>query len=78
MHSGGGFSFLVGYQFILGIASMQRLSSDHVGGDIFVNSDHSCRLRDLHVVRYLFAVALWNALVAIWALYFFAVYLLIG
>ena len=78
MRSGGGFSFLVGYQFILGIVSVQRISSDHVGGDIFVNLDHSRRLRDLHVVRYLLAVALWNALVAIWAMYFFTVYLAIG
>ena len=37
VRSGGGYSFLVGYQFILGIASMQRISSDHVGGDIFVD-----------------------------------------
>ena len=69
MRSGGGYSILVGYQFILGIASMQRISSDHVGGDIFGNLDLSCRLRGLYVGHHLLAVALWDALVAMWALY---------
>ena len=34
--TGGGFSFFVGYLFALGCASTQRLSFEHVGGDMFL------------------------------------------
>ena len=38
MRTGGGYIIFAGYQFMLGSVSTQRLSSDHVGGNTFVNA----------------------------------------